>query len=137
MRTCHVATGVTRCTQGHARRCFLALAGAAVASSVLPRTGRAAAAAEDLRNLAASLTGELVSAGHPLYDSARRTASFNPRFDRRPLAMVGVRSEDDIARAIGFAGRASRRAAGCAQRVTDRVSRSARSTLRSPARRWP
>lgn len=86
------------------RRRFLALAGAAAASTALPRRGLADATA-GLPALAAGLAGELVAAGHPLYDTARRTASFNPRFDRRPLAMVGVRSEDDIARAIDFARR--------------------------------
>ncbi len=86
------------------RRRFLALAGATAASSALPQPA-VAAAADALPALAASLDGELVAAGHALYDSARRTASFNPRYDRYPLAMVGVRSEDDIARAIEFARR--------------------------------
>lgn len=45
----------------------------------------------------------MVTPGHDMYEDARRTASFNPRFNRYPAAIAGCRSERDIARSVLFA----------------------------------
>lgn len=77
----------------------------AAAAATLPIGACARTVDAPFENLASSLEGVLVRPGDELYDFARRTASFNPRFDRRPQAIAGVRSESDIARAIEFARR--------------------------------
>lgn len=88
------------------RRDFIAGATSALAlfgTDRLAISQQSAVNPERLDAFATQLDGVLVTDSHAAYDSARRTASFNPRFDRRPLAMVGCRSEDDIVRSILFA----------------------------------
>ena len=77
----------------------------AAVAATLPIGACARAVDVPFEDLASSLEGVLVRPGDDIYDFARRTASFNPRFDRRPQAIAGVRSETDIARVIEFARR--------------------------------
>ncbi|MDX1556010.1 MAG: FAD-binding oxidoreductase [Xanthomonadales bacterium] len=89
------------------RRRFLScLAGAAAIGLLDSGSARAAGAggrAVDFSGLAKGFDGLVVEPGHEAYEGARRTASFNPKYDYRPLAIAGCRSEKDIARSILFA----------------------------------
>jgi FAD/FMN-containing dehydrogenase len=74
---------------------------AGLAASAL--AGRARASVDTLDGLRSKLTGRLILPADPGYDAARRGASFSPAEDRRPAAIVQCASDDDVARAIGFA----------------------------------
>jgi FAD/FMN-containing dehydrogenase len=54
-----------------------------------------------LGRLADRMGGELITPGHPLYDSARRV--WNGMIDRRPAAIARCIDADDVATAIRFA----------------------------------
>jgi FAD/FMN-containing dehydrogenase len=81
------------------RRATAAESGTDIAAEGLD--GRAltlkSAEVEDLR---AALRGELITAGHPDYDTARRL--WNPVFDRRPALIVRCAGASDVRRAVSF-----------------------------------
>lgn len=54
-----------------------------------------------LADLAARLDGEVVNAGHPMYDEVRN--GWNGRFDVRPAAVVLCDTDEDVAEAVRFA----------------------------------
>jgi FAD/FMN-containing dehydrogenase len=54
-----------------------------------------------LRNLAATLSGELIEPGDPSYDEARQV--FNAMHDRRPAAIARCTSTADVVAAVNFA----------------------------------
>ncbi len=101
------------------RRTFCAGGLAAVAASSIP-FGRARAgssdsdiaakgldgreralSAADVEDLRAGLRGELIGAGDPAYDTARRL--WNPDFDLRPALIVRCLGAADVRRAVNFA----------------------------------
>jgi FAD/FMN-containing dehydrogenase len=55
----------------------------------------------DLARLRGRLTGELITAGHPEFDEARKVHDIT--VDRRPLAIVRAASAEDISEAVRFA----------------------------------
>jgi FAD/FMN-containing dehydrogenase len=68
-------------------------------SETTPTTYRAAPAAA--AELAARLDGEVLTEGHPAYDSARRV--WNGMIDKRPTLIVRCASTADVAAALEFA----------------------------------
>ncbi len=54
----------------------------------------------DIEDLRAGLRGELITAGHPDYDTARRL--WNPAFDRHPALIVLCVGAADVRRAVSF-----------------------------------
>src|SRR5205807_1816318 len=56
----------------------------------------------DIQDLRAGLRGELVTAAHPDYASARRL--WNPAFDRHPSLIVRCAGAADVRRAVSFSG---------------------------------
>ncbi|HZO83563.1 MAG TPA: FAD-binding oxidoreductase [Candidatus Binataceae bacterium] len=85
-----------------------ALAGVAVAAGIssLPPDYAAARAPIDpaaLKKLGRRLKGQLIRAGDPGYDAARRVWNF--RFDPRPAAIVRCAEGDDVSRCVDFARR--------------------------------
>jgi FAD/FMN-containing dehydrogenase len=99
------------------RRQFCVAAAAAVTTGALLfwRAARAAAPLDalgsdgkqlqlteaDLADLSAGLRGELLRAGDPSYDQARRL--WNPAFDRKPALIVRCVGAADVTRAVSFA----------------------------------
>jgi hypothetical protein len=58
---------------------------------------------ETLERLRCKLKGALIVATNPLYESARRVFYWNPRTERRPLAIIQCAHEEDALRAVEFA----------------------------------
>jgi FAD/FMN-containing dehydrogenase len=56
---------------------------------------------QDIEALSARITGEVVTAGHPLYDEARETQRIG--IDRRPAAIVRCANAGDVVEAVRFA----------------------------------
>jgi len=101
------------------RRTFCAVGLAAVAATSIPfgrvRAGSSgsdiaakgldgrelALSAADVEDLRAGLRGELIGAGDPAYDAARRL--WNPDFDLRPALIVRCVGAADVRRAVNFA----------------------------------
>jgi FAD/FMN-containing dehydrogenase len=101
------------------RRAFCAAGFAALASTCLPYRRLFAATpavqtaavgldgrqltltAADIDELRAGLRGELIAAGHPDYENARRL--WNPAFDRKPALIVRCVGAADVCRAVSFA----------------------------------
>jgi FAD/FMN-containing dehydrogenase len=54
----------------------------------------------DIQDLRAGLRGELISAGQPRYNEARRL--WNPAFDRHPALIVRCAGAADVVRAVNF-----------------------------------
>jgi FAD/FMN-containing dehydrogenase len=54
----------------------------------------------DIDDLRAALRGELITAGHPDYETARRL--WNPAFDRHPALIVRCTGAADVRRAVSF-----------------------------------
>jgi FAD/FMN-containing dehydrogenase len=61
-------------------------------------------AVQDIAALTSRLKGDILTPQSTEYDKARRTFSFNPRTASRPAFIVRCKSEDDVARALDFAG---------------------------------
>ena len=59
--------------------------------------------ASELRELRSRLKGQLVLPDDPGYDLAKRVFYWNPRTERRPVAVVQCAAEEDAAQAIEFA----------------------------------
>jgi FAD/FMN-containing dehydrogenase len=89
------------------RRRFLKKAAGAGLLAVAPASTLLAATVEfdpsRLAQLAKGFDGTVVGPDDAAYEGLRRTASFNPRYDRRPVAVALCKSEDGIANAIEFA----------------------------------
>src|SRR5579863_10345833 len=101
------------------RRAFCAASLAALASAAVPyrrllagETAAETAAvgldgrqltlkAADIDDLRSSLRGELITADHPNYDTARRL--WNPAFDRKPALIVRCVGAADVRSAVNFA----------------------------------
>jgi len=101
------------------RRTFCAASLAAVAAASFPYRRAAAAASgadvaargldggqltlksAEIEDLRAALRGELITAGQPAYESARRI--WNPAFDRKPAVIVQCVGAADVRRAVNFA----------------------------------
>lgn len=56
-----------------------------------------------IQSLSQSFDGTLITPGMESYDGARRTFSYNPRFDKFPSLIAVCASESDVARAMVFA----------------------------------
>jgi FAD/FMN-containing dehydrogenase len=56
-----------------------------------------------VERLRTSLSGHLLVPGDPGYEGARRPISFNPTTDKHPQMIVRCATQEDVARAIGFA----------------------------------
>lgn len=91
------------------RRTLLAAGIAAASALSWQRFGRSEAAnayglaQEDLLRFRASLDGDIILPGEASYETARRTASYNPLTSFRPAAIVYCESARDVARCIEFA----------------------------------
>jgi FAD/FMN-containing dehydrogenase len=99
------------------RRTFCATGLAALAGTVIPyrRVGAATSVAvagldgrpltltaADINELRGGLRGELLMAGDPLYDSARKV--WNGAFDRKPALIARCTGAADVVQAVSFAG---------------------------------
>jgi hypothetical protein len=52
---------------------------------------------------AKSIKGNIFLASHPAYEGMRRTGSFNPLSDKRPMVVTQCQTPEDVARSIEFA----------------------------------
>ena len=70
--------------------------------SLLAASG-SAISADKFSQLSQALDGTLIVPSTPAYEGARRTFSFNPKYNRYPALIAKCASESDVVRALGFA----------------------------------
>ncbi len=95
--------GATIIARGFSRRqALLSAAGWTVFSVAGCRTTQVSAQPAAVERLAKSFSGTLLTREHAAYDSARRTASFNPRYNYFPALIAACADENDVRRALAF-----------------------------------